>query len=91
MSRQGDDRHVRLRPFQRPGRDQAVHPGHRDIHHDDVRLQRFRLLEDVIAVSRLADDSHVGLTVDQQLQSLAHGRVVVREKDAERARHLRHS
>ena len=91
MPREGDDRHVGLRALERSRCNQAVHAQHRDVDHDDIGLQGLRLPEDAIAVSRLADDLHVGLTVDQQLQAVTDRCVVVCEQDAERHGHLSES
>jgi hypothetical protein len=88
VSRQGDDRDSWLHAFQRPGRDQTIHARHRDVHDNGVRLERFGLREHVLPVGRLADDLHTGLAVNQELQSLADGCVIVRDENAEEPCHI---
>ena len=38
----------------------AIHPGHRDVHHDDVRLLSEGRLHGAASIRRLRDDLHVG-------------------------------
>ena len=57
-------------------------PGHREVHHDDVRAGARRHRERLHAVSRLRDRPRFRRAVEGEPQSLTEHRVVVREDDA---------
>ena len=78
VARQRDDRRG---SFQRSCGCEAVHPRHREIEDDDVRLQRGGALERGAAVACVGHDRHVGLRVHEQAQPLAHRRVIVDQED----------
>ena len=86
MPRQRDDGHVRPRLLERSRRDQPIHPRHRDVHDDDVGLEIDGALDGGRAVAGLGDHFHVGLSVDEQPQTVPDGHVVVGEQYAEGAR-----
>ena len=58
---------------------------HAHVHQHDVGGRDRQRLERLAAVGRLADDAHVGLGVDHELQPGAHERLVVDEEDADHA------
>ena len=68
--------------FQFSRGDEAVHARHRDIHDDDVRPRLARLLDGAVSIAGFRHDFHVVLAIDQQLESMTHGHVIVRQKNA---------
>ena len=69
------------------GRLDAVHHGHPDVHQDHVGPSGCRELDRRAAVTRLADDLEVGLGGDQHPDSRPEQRLVVDERDPDRATH----
>ena len=64
-----------------PGGLDAADAGHVEVHQDDVGLQGGRGVDRGLAVGGLADDVHIGLGVQQRVQPLAEGFVVVADQD----------
>ena len=83
MTGQRDDRDTWQQLFQFAGGHQAVHPGHRDVHDDHVGRQLQRPLHAGLAVARLGDHAHVRFAVDEQLQAVPDGHVIVDQQDSE--------
>jgi hypothetical protein len=82
----GEHQHLRraVRGDDLPGRLDAVHLGHADVHQDDVRGQFTHPLDRVAAVHRLADDLDVRHRAQQDREALAHHHLVVRDQHADR-------
>ena len=64
------------------GRLDAVHIGHRDIHHHHVWTLLLGQPDAIPAVRRLAHHGHIGLPLEQRAQSVAHHRVIVSQQYA---------
>ena len=64
--------------------DQSVHAGHRNVHDHEFRLDGLREIEGRLSVGGLGSHRHVWLTVDQQLQTLPHDRVIIKRLEEER-------
>ena len=72
-------------------RGEAVHPGHADVHEDDVRTVGVDRREHLRAVLRLADDLEVVGAAEHHRQPGAHERVVVDDQHADHAGHGSHA
>jgi hypothetical protein len=67
-----------------PGRREAVHRRHPDVHQDDVGPQPAGLRHRVHPVDRRPDDREIGFGVQDQPQAGAHQLLVVDDQDADR-------
>ena len=67
------------------GRLDPGHPGHPDVHQDDVRRRRLGERDRLAARRRLADELEIRRPVDQRAQPVAVDRVVVDDDDPDRA------
>ena len=65
------------------GRGDAVEARHAHVHQHDVGGRDRQRLDRLAAVGRLADDGHVGLGVDHELEAVADQRLVVGDEDAD--------
>ena len=69
------------------GRVDAVEPGHVDVHDDDVRHERQRDLDGLLAGRSLADDLGVGNRLEQGTEAGPEERVIVGDEDPDRSAH----
>ena len=67
-----------------PGRLEAIHPGHPDIHEYDVRARPGHLANRRDPVLGLADHLKVGLSLDEHADTGAHQRLVIGDQDPDR-------
>jgi hypothetical protein len=58
------------------GRNEATHPGHRQVHHHDIDVVDAATLDRFGTVAGLAGDRQIGFSVDQELQSLTNRFVI---------------
>ena len=65
----------------------AVEAGHVDIHHDDVRSERQRDLDGLLACRSLSDDLGVGDRFEESTKPCSEERVVVGDEDSDRRVH----
>ena len=77
VRREDEDPGLRIVGENAPGRLDAVHVGHHEIHDDDVRIRLPRLADAALAVLRVADDREVGFRVDERGEAHAENGVVV--------------
>src|SRR5262249_38737103 len=69
---------------QAPCRLDAVHVRHRDVHQDDIRPQRVRPSDRFESVGGVADDAQLRALLEQLVEHLAYGGVVVDDENPER-------
>ena len=65
----------------------AVEAGHVDVHHDDVRSERQRELDGLLACRSLSDDLGVGDRFEECTKAGSEERVVVGDEDSDRTVH----
>jgi hypothetical protein len=61
----------------------TIHPGHRKIQHDDIRLQLGGQLEARLTINGFADHLHCRIILHQRLKTREHETVVVSDEDAD--------
>ena len=82
MARQGNDPHLGEFGYKALSRLKPIEFRHGQVHNDDVGLKLAGLLEDFLAVGCFADDLHLGMIIDEQLETVANDLVVIGQKNA---------
>ena len=77
-----DDFDIRELGDDLPGRLDAVHPGHVDIHDHDIGVQCPRLCDRLLTIASLPDDLDIRIFIEQQSHSLAQHGVVIDQQHA---------
>jgi arginase len=85
IARERDQAEVRMVLAQPRDRAHTVEQRHVQVDHDGVGQQLVRELDRVQPVLRSADDCQLGLVLDQRLEGLEEGCVVVREQHTDRS------
>ena len=67
-----------------PRRFDPVHPGHLEVHQNDIRLEGGGERHRLVPRRRLADERHVGGRLQQRAQSVAEEGVIIGDEDVQR-------
>src|SRR3954447_11686231 len=78
---------IRAKLFEFSRRYHAADTGHGEIHHHDVDIVESASLYRLGAIARFIDDFQISFSVDEELQSLTHGLVILNQQDTDASVH----
>src|SRR3954451_17911320 len=78
---------IRAKLFEVSRRYHATHTRHGEIHHHDVDIVESASLYRLGAIARFIDDFQISFSVDEELQSLTLGLVILSQQDTDASVH----